>query len=564
MLARVGRLKPKHGLLALVSVVLGACAGVLGIEERTLDTASTYPLEGYDGCRPGASCEGCLEVHRPECNVRTTCADPQSLGSCGACACDNCIEPVVDCQLDAGCAAIWQCLQQTRCDLSETAPRSCVRECQSVIEANGGLSGHAFNAAVAIRSCAVSAACLSCLPESPAPPPGCRPQNGCADCADCFLQCLCSGDTFSNCRAACGDASPEACSEQDDCVGCSSCFDVCVCGGADFASCNAQCQEQEPDACAAGTNCLTCDGCVSHCVCSGGGLAQCQQACEPPVTSDVCRESTQGETNTSCGGCSSCLATCTCGGDELEACMAECGLPGCCGDLTGCESELDACACGAGVRECVKDYACELGACDSCACSNCHDTFALCQETRGCDRIFDCMRTTECQGGVCAARCANANNGDQAPSAFDIAESLWACSQRAGCACADEIAFAATCGTTTCNPYVGVNAGLDACCPEIREETGPVPAAIGSDSCGLTLQRYFPDSAPSCSPLDQQSPPQGLESCPSVVIANPPYNGAALRGCCRSADGLCGYWDDITGLGCLDPGTFGASTQGCL
>lgn len=561
MLARVGRLKLKHGLLVLLSVVLAACAGVLGIEERTLDTPSTYPLEGYDGCRPGTSCDGCLDVHRPECDIRDTCADTQSLGVCGACVCDNCVEPVVDCQLDAGCAAIWQCLQQTRCDLSESAASSCVRDCQSVIDANGGLGGHAFSAAVAIRSCAVSSACLSCLPESPAPPPGCRPQNGCADCADCFQQCLCSGDTFSSCRGECREDAPsEACSEQDNCVGCSSCFDVCACRGGDFAECTSECQEQTPDACADGTNCLSCDGCVSHCVCNGGGFAQCEQACQPPATTDVCRESTQG--TSTCGGCGSCLAACTCQGEELDDCMDDCGLPGCCGDISGCESEAAACVCGGtDIQDCVKDYTCELGGCDSCACGNCHDTFALCRDTRGCDEIFDCMRTTQCQGSACTARCATAYERE-APHAFDIAESLWACSQRAGCACADEVAFGATCGTTTCDPYVGVNAGLDACCVDTTGETGPLPAEVVGEGCGLTLQGYVPNP-PSCTPLDQQRPPQEPESCPPVVITSPPYNGASLQGCCRSADGWCGYWDDITGLGCLDPGIFGASTEAC-
>lgn len=563
MSAGLGRLRLRHGLLVLLSIVVAACAGVLGIEERTLDTSSSYPVEGYDGCRAGASCEGCLAVHRSECDIRSTCADTERLGACGACACERCVEPVVDCQLDAGCAAIWQCLQQTRCDLSESAARSCVRDCQSVINANGGLSGQAFNAAAGIRSCAVSAACLSCLPESPAPPPGCRPQNGCADCGACFQQCLCSGDTFSNCRAECGDdAPPDACSEEDDCLGCSSCFDVCACGGGDFASCTSQCQAQSPDACAAGTNCLECEDCVSHCVCNGGGLAQCEQACQPPPTADACRENSQGETNAFCEGCSSCLARCTCVGDELGGCMEECGLPGCCGDITGCESEVDACVCGGNdIQDCVESYACELGGCDSCACGNCHDTFALCQGTRGCDQLFDCMRTTECQGSACAARCASANDGDEAKGAFAIAESLWACSQRAGCACSEEIAFPATCGATTCTPYVGVNAGLDACCPQGR--MGPGSAEVGRESCGLALQPYF-RSAPACSPLDQPGPPQAVEVCPSGLIAGPPYNGAALQGCCRSEDGMCGYWDDITALGCLDPGIFGASTKPCL
>lgn len=553
-----GRLKARHGLILLVCLVLAACAGVLGIEERTLDTSSTYPLEGYEGCRPGTTCEGCLEVHRTECDLRAACGDAQAVGPCGACVCEHCMEPLVDCKLDDGCAAISQCLQQTRCDLSETAASSCLRECQSVIDANGGLSGAAFTQAVGIRSCAVGGACLSCLPES-APAPGCRQENGCADCADCRRQCLCSGDTFSNCQAQCSDGAPPGpCSEQDQCQGCSSCFDVCACRGGEYTACTAECQGETSERCTAATSCSDCDGCVERCVCNGGAGSQCEEACQPPSTSDVCRQSNQGSANASCQGCESCLAACTCAGDNLDNCMDACDLPACCADIVGCESELSACVCGASAQQCVKEYACDPSGCDSCPCNNCHDTFALCQGTRGCEPIFDCMRATRCQGSACVERCAGTNGGDEESGAFGVAEALWSCTQGAGCACVEDPGSSASCGDARCNPYVGVGATLDACCPEVS------PAAAEGGACGLVLQPYF-SNARGCLPKGQQDPPRPLaEVCPSASIAGPPYNGATLQGCCRAADGTCGYWDDITGLGCLEAAIFGAAGQACI
>jgi hypothetical protein len=54
-----------------------------------------------------------------------------------------------------------------------------------------------------------------------------------------------------------------------------------------------------------------------------------------------------------------------------------------------------------------------------------------------------------------------------------------------------------------------------------------------------------------------------LESCPALTIFEPPYNGAKLEGCCNSAANSCGYYVDITGLGCLSAAVFGVAPQGC-
>jgi hypothetical protein len=71
--------------------------------------------------------------------------------------------------------------------------------------------------------------------------------------------------------------------------------------------------------------------------------------------------------------------------------------------------------------------------------------------------------------------------------------------------------------------------------------------------------------ARACEPIAQTSPPRysALETCPDTIGAKPPYNGAILKGCCRGADNTCGYYDDITGLGCLSAGVFGDTVQAC-
>src|SRR5688572_6430789 len=90
-------LQLRHWVLLLTSLFLIACAGVLGIEDRKLDTADTYPVGGYDGCRPGADCNGCLAVHRVKCEARSVCADSAG-DDCASCVCRDCVQPLSECQ----------------------------------------------------------------------------------------------------------------------------------------------------------------------------------------------------------------------------------------------------------------------------------------------------------------------------------------------------------------------------------------------------------------------------------------------------------------------------------
>lgn len=578
MLSLKYRFEARHLLTLFSALVLVACASVLGIEERKLDVAASYPAQGYEGCRPGTTCADCLDVHRPECEARASCADTSNLGECASCVCESCLEPVIDCRLDAACNAIWQCLQQSRCDLSEGTDGSCRTACADAIAANGGLSGRAFRDAAAIRTCAITESCLGCLPpERDLPPAGCSPENGCMGCADCFQQCLCSGDTFSVCQEACGEeAPPDACTAEDSCAGCTSCFQVCACQGGSFTHCTENCQLVTPT-CSPENSCSDCVDCLDRCACEGGDSGQCQEACAGPSADDVCRQVSSGSGGSTCEGCTSCLASCTCNGTDLESCMNTCGMLACC-EGGFCESGFYSeclCAEAQAGESCAEPYAgCAYAyGCDACTCDNCTDTYALCQETAGCPGVFECMRATRCQGSECLERCGSLPGQAGVDAAFPAAEALWACDQGARCSCEPQSAPPVQCGAETCSAFATDDVVFDACCPVdggIVEGPPVQTAAAGTgstESCGLFLGRSFP-YATSCLPLNQPNEPPVLPGlltgCPSGRIDDAPYHGALLQPCCRAKDNLCGYWDDITGLGCVDAAVFhGVSGPPC-
>lgn len=560
------RFQARHAVLAFACLLFAACANVLGIEDRELDDASSYPLEGYEGCRPGVSCDRCLDVHQARCEAGAFCADTSGLGACATCVCDNCREPVTECRIDAECEAIWQCLQQTRCDLSNGAEGSCRDACGSVIEANGGVSGRAFRDAAAIRTCAITESCLSCLPaQRDVPPPGCTPDNNCVGCDDCFQQCLCSGEQFAACQDLCGeDAPPEACSSADDCAGCASCFQVCACQGGAFEQCAEECQGGVPPQCTLAESCVGCTDCISQCQCEGGETLECQAACAPPPGSDVCVETSSGSGSDACGGCTSCLADCTCEGTPVEQCLDDCDMDGCC-EGGSCTSFYYDCVCPAdsSSQACAEEfYSCSAAfGCDQCTCSGCRDLFAMCQEISGCRTLFECMRATGCEGRACAERCMDERVQSGDSEAFAVAEALWACDKGAGCTCDEQGPAAVFCGTAECSSYETNDVTFDACCP--GDFGGVEPAGQGTaevaggvDGCGLSLKRHF-QNAPACMPMNQPNAPPILPlfSCPQGRVEAAPYNNAALKGCCRD-DGICGYWDDITGLGCIDSSVF--------
>ncbi len=550
-----GELKRKVGPALLLLV---ACSSVLGIEERRADTASSYPAAGYEGCRPGADCSACLDVHRRECEARGACVATDS-DDCAACACQSCGDTVLACQLDPGCAAIWTCARQSRCDLSAGAAPGggCREHCGSIIEAEGGASSAALRAAIAVRTCVVTSSCVSCLAAEPPPPSSCSRANACQGCPDCFRECLCSGERFGACKEYCGEAAPPAaCAPGESCVGCSSCFELCACDGGSFEECTAACQlppAPPVDTCSAAGGCTGCSDCLATCLCEGGEQAACEGACTPPPLNDVCIDAAQSGAADSCGGCGGCVAQCTCAGTPLEQCMASC--KSCCESCGG----MTECACTGGSADtCAQDFhACdEASACSACACDFCPGRYALCQETSGCPQVFSCLVATGCQGSACQERCGEvASEAGGGAAAFDVAEALWACHQANGCECEAEPAPVTRCpaatGDVECASYEGTGASLAACCP-----------GAGGSACGLDLQRYF-QNARSCEPRDQGRRPRLLEGCPDRVISEPPYNGVKLSGCCHQADNTCGIYDDITGLGCLSSSVFGIQPAAC-
>ncbi len=247
--------------------------------------------------------------------------------------------------------------------------------------------------------------------------------------------------------------------------------------------------------------------------------------------------------------------------------MASCDLLACCEEATCEAGSVTECMCRQQSAEvCAEGWfgTCENAfACDSCLCDKCFDKFVLCQNTTGCSTLLECMRTTRCEGSSCLERCAGANAGREAPEAFQVAESLWACSQGQSCGCGGAPGEPVTCGSAECSAYEGTNARFEGCCADgTAEAIGTAPVGI-DNVCGLDVTKYFPQ-APRCTPKGQQNPPRVLlETCSAIVISEPPYNGAKLKGCCRAQDGTCGFWDDLTGLGCLNPATFGIPAERC-
>jgi len=207
--------------------------------------------------------------------------------------------------------------------------------------------------------------------------------------------------------------------------------------------------------------------------------------------------------------------------------------------------------------------------CEGCACQQCPGEFGMCKEVQGCAPTFDCMRSTKCQGSACLERCRSSN---YAPEAFAFAEALWACYKGASCGCNFDQPPAVVCPSTQgeirCTAYVGPDISFAPCCPSTvvlpLMDPGGTTTTGDDNPCGLDITRYYP-SARICEPLQQSNPPRYklLETCPDRVASNPPYNGALLKGCCRGADHTCGYYDDISGLGCLSASVFGDPTQLC-
>lgn len=431
------------------AVLALSCASLLGLESRELDTEN-YPAEGYEGCTAGEDCSRCTsERHREQCDIppNSICGDLEPLDACSACACNGCAERLAACQQNESCAAIWECVTRTRCDLLESSENDCSRNdtCRTEIRENGGTSGPALRAVEQLRNCAAEQLCSVCLPAAVLPPAECTQDAGCQNCGDCFSTCICSGDTFSTCKDECGET-VTGCTQDNGCVGCSLCLTQCSCLGNSQGECLTQCNRT----CRPSTECSDCEDCRSACECNNEwnpSLGQnCAEECaSPPVEPELCRKETTEDGH--CEGCEGCLARCTCQGDDLATCLTECGSPQCSDAEGGCtECTNGSCVCAPNeARTCLeRDSVCEdpEQGCEACACTTCPAEFALCLETAKCPEAIECLRTNNCDDLASCSECRNnfanvepavTGTDNASPSLSDVIEVFRACTETNDC-----------------------------------------------------------------------------------------------------------------------------------
>lgn len=313
-------------------------------------------MDACAGCGPGEEmCSGCSDEFG-ECLCGSTSSDPNCCrnqvsqpvctpfdsGGCGgggaaprcddcanaceSCVCDKCPNEWAQCQADAGCMAIWQCLNETNCELCYTASA-----CQDVIDDNGGPDGLPLSKASQLLNCSrlPFAMCGMDCPDA-CLPPDCQ-------CGDCMSRCLCqTGGATEQCELQCnGGCSPE--------VG-------CMCGTATIAGCmcnggtKAECESQFGTACEQQTTNYTC---LDNCLCNGTSLdicaaEQCRNA-EIRCGNAICygRDFPAGGFSWLAPACCPFSGADVCGldlsaiGDELSGCV-ETMRPG--GENTSCPS----------------------------------------------------------------------------------------------------------------------------------------------------------------------------------------------------------------------------------
>ena len=73
------------------------------------------------------------------------------------CACTNCTTEYQDCQSDMGCAAIFQCVQESGC-----TGQDCIVPCGQTINENGGFMGAPAAKAIALGMCIGNNCMMQC------------------------------------------------------------------------------------------------------------------------------------------------------------------------------------------------------------------------------------------------------------------------------------------------------------------------------------------------------------------------------------------------------------------
>jgi hypothetical protein len=466
------------------------------------------------------------------------CEFPMPPGPCEGCFCGECREEIDTCLGERGCAEIMDCVLSHDCDPGVAmGAGSCYTQatCRGVMD-EYGLGSDAFRVFQAALKCRGDSFC-PCNGE----PLGCTPDEGCTDCLGCWDACGCDMNGLEMCRAECGDPN---CNTGDGCNGCTDCVDRCLCDGASsIGFCVQQCG-MSGNACSPANDC-DCADCLSECICSGQDEAACEEECVTGVNL-ACSPVDE------CQNCSTCEGACSCeSGGPVSECLGSCESPyGCtvAGDCTTCGSCTAQCECETGdAFDCIDRCAgvtctdADLSVCESCACTSCPSAFALCAETVGCSELMRCIETTHCLNlGDCSrAETCEALVLAVEPAALGIVESLAECRTSSPCGCIAGPAMI-QCGEQMCAAY---------------QPPPPDPIAqpcCGGDGtvCGLEpMQLFGPNAQVDCVELGQ---PGTLDlDCPSIAPPQLPYDNTTLPGCCRP-DGVCGYQDDITGLGCID------------
>lgn len=77
--------------------------------------------------------------------------------ACEECGCNQCLDPLLACEMDVGCVAMRDCAQQSGC----TDTISCFEACEGVINEHGGAFGASAELALALADC-MDAACPVC------------------------------------------------------------------------------------------------------------------------------------------------------------------------------------------------------------------------------------------------------------------------------------------------------------------------------------------------------------------------------------------------------------------
>jgi len=233
----------------------GACAGCATDEDMCGGCSDSFGdclCDGGDAicCRDSQTTEVCSPYDNSSCSgqVQTACQDCAT--TCDSCVCNGCQFEWSQCLEDAGCGEIWECIQETQCDLCY-APGAC----QDVIDQNGGPEGDPMSMVSNLLYCAQQtfSGCAADCPDA-CVPPSCT-------CGDCMSQCLCqSGGATEQCELKCNGA----CSPEAGCKCGNSMIAACICNGQTKAEC-----EQIYG--------LACDhySCLDQCLCGGSSLDIC-------------------------------------------------------------------------------------------------------------------------------------------------------------------------------------------------------------------------------------------------------------------------------------------------